>query len=349
MNNLVIPAAGASSRFPGMKLKWLLTHPTGNLVIEKVLKPFNFDNYDRIIITVLQEHEDLYSISTIIKQIFNDKVELCILKEKTNSAVETIQQTIDIMCLKGHITIKDSDGVIDSEFPLSKNYVCGCKANQFNIREIHNKSFIVHNENNTILDIQEKNLISDVICLGVYSMAIEDFVNAYSSIKTSLAYRYENEMYISHIVSYLIEQDVIFEYQHVFDFKDWGTLQVWREEQNKYKTYFLDIDGVFLYNTGPYGNKTWYNSLDPIEENIQLLKKLSDEGHQLIFTTSRNQQALGAFKKFLNEKNIKYKQIITDCYHSQRIIINDFASTNPFPSCRSISIPRNSLLKDYIE
>ena len=349
MNNLLIPAAGASSRFPNMKLKWLLTHPTGGLVIEKVLKPFDLDQYDRVVLTVLREHEEKYSISTIINQIFNDKVELCILEEKTSSAVETVQQSIDSMNLQGHLTIKDSDGVIESDFPLSKNYVCGCKASQFSIREIHNKSFIIHNENSTILDIQEKNVVSDVICLGVYSMSIEDFEHAYKSIKTSLAYRYENEMYVSHIVSYLIERGVNFECQYVNDFKDWGTLQVWREEQNKYKTYFLDIDGVFLYNTGPYGEKTWYNTLEPIEENVQLLKRLSDEGHQLIFTTSRSQWAVDGFKQFLDERKIRYKQIVTDCYHSQRVIINDFAPTNPYPSCQAISIPRNSLLGDYIK
>jgi len=349
MNNLVIPAAGASSRFPDMKLKWLLTHPTGGLVIEKVLQPFALEAYDRVVITVLREHEEKYSISTIIKQVFGNKVELCILQDKTSSAVETVQQSIDIMGLEGHLTIKDSDGVIESSFPLSKNYVCGCKANQFDIREIHNKSFIIHNENSTILDIQEKNVVSDVICLGVYSMRIDDFKWAYESIKNSLAYRYENEMYVSHIVSYLIEGGVDFECQYVDDFKDWGTLEVWREEQNKYKTFFLDIDGVFLYNTGPYGEKTWYNTLQPIAENIKILKELSDAGHQIIFTTSRSADALDKFVEMLNENGINYKQIVTDCYHSQRVIINDFAPTNPYPSCVSVSIPRNSNLKDYIK
>ena len=349
MNNLVIPAAGASSRFPNMKLKWLLTHPTGGMVIEKVLEPFDLSCYDRVIITALKEHADKYSIATVLQQVFGDKVELCVLEQKTSSAVETIQQTIDSMSLQGHITIKDSDGVIESSFPISKNYVCGCKVSDFDIREVHNKSFIVHNENNTVLDIQEKNVVSDVVCLGVYSMSIDDFKYAYESIKTSLAYRYENEMYVSHIVSYLVESGVVFECQYVNDFKDWGTLEVWREEQERYKTFFLDIDGVFLYNTGPYGEKNWYNTLEPIVENVNLLKDLSDAGHQLIFTTSRSKDALGPFVEMLNNNNIRYKEIISECFHSQRIIINDFAPTNPYPSCRSVSIPRNSLLKEYMK
>ena len=35
---LIIPAAGKSSRYPNMKPKWLLSHPTGKLMIEKVLE-----------------------------------------------------------------------------------------------------------------------------------------------------------------------------------------------------------------------------------------------------------------------------------------------------------------------
>ena len=47
MNNktLLIPAAGKSSRFPNMKPKWLLTHPSGELMIEKVLKSSKFEDY----------------------------------------------------------------------------------------------------------------------------------------------------------------------------------------------------------------------------------------------------------------------------------------------------------------
>jgi hypothetical protein len=347
MNNLIIPAAGASSRFPDMKLKWLLTHPTGDLVIKKVLDPFNLKNYDRVIISVLREHEEKYSISTIIQQIFGNSVEVCVLEKKTKSAVETVYQTIKNMKLTGHMTIKDSDGMVVSDFPLNKNYVCGCRADMFDIRELHNKSFIVHNENNTVLDIQEKNIVSNVVCLGVFSLKIADFVNACEQIKDSLSYRYENEMYISHVISYMIQHGFNFECQYVDDFKDWGTIKAWRDEQAKHKTYFLDIDGVFLRNTGKYGVDNWSNTFETIDENITVLKNLSDSGAEIIFTTSRTDEYLDRFKKMLSEEGIKYKCIISGCNHSQRIIINDFALTNPYPSCLSISTPRNSLLKNY--
>ena len=350
MNCLIIPAAGKSSRFPDMKLKWLLTHPTGELVLEKVLKTFNFENYDRIILSVLRSHEEKYSISTILDQIkWLDRLELCILESPTDSSVETIFQTIQKMEIEGHITIKDSDGVIEGVFPTDTNYVCGCNISDFNVRDVSNKSFIVHNENYAILDIQEKKVISDVICLGAYSMGVKDFLFAYESISNSLAYRYNTEMYVSHIVSYLLSHKRSFQCQYVDSFSDWGTLEAWRREQSKYKTYFLDIDGVFLENTGKYGTKNWSNTFEPILENIDWLKALSDSGAEIIFTTSRTEEYLTNFISFLHNHGIKYKTIISGCNHSQRIVINDFAKTNPYPSCKSLSIPRNAKIKDYLE
>ena len=54
------------------------------------------------------------------------------------------------------------------------------------------------------------------------------------------------------------------------------------------------------------------------------------------------------FKDSLLERGIKYKTILFGCNHNKRILVNDFAPTNPYPSCESVSIKRNSLLEDYI-
>jgi hypothetical protein len=40
--------------------------------------------------------------------------------------------------------------------------------------------------------------------------------------------------------------------------------------------------------------------------------------------------------------NIPYDTLIMGLPHCKRVIINDFAKTNPYPSCESINLPRNS-------
>ena len=350
MNNLVIPAAGLSSRFPGMKPKWLLTHPDGSLMIKKVLGSFKLANYDRVVITILRDHCQKYNADLMIQQLFGTSVEVCILEQQTKDPAETIAKTIQMMDLKGFITIKDSDCYVSADYPIDKQFICGLTIDKMDdIVRIHNKSFIIKNDENIITDIIEKKVVSDTVCLGVYCLDIGNLMSAYDKINSSPVYRHDNEMYISHIVSYLISQNDILHFVEAKQFIDWGTLKEWRKEQKKFRTYFFDIDGVFLKNTGKYGVKNWSNTFEPIQENIDTLKELSDSGAQIIFTTARPTEYMGRFKKLLLENKIKYKDIITDCNHSQRVIVNDFAPTNPYPSCDSISIPRNCNLGDYLK
>ena len=342
-NTLIIPAAGKSSRFPNMKPKWLLTHPDGELMIQKVISSFDFDDYENVILTVLQDHESKYSITDLISQIYNDKVSVCLLQSHTDSAAETVYQTIVKNNLKGFITIKDSDCYVEANFESNRNFVCGMKVDHnSNIENIQNKSFIVKNDNDVISDIQEKNIISNIICVGVYSISVDLFLHSFREIRQSVTYSFNSELYISHIISYLIYNKTSFDFIPATQFIDWGTLKDWQNEQKKYKTFFFDIDGVLVENVPKYGSRNWFNS------NVEVLKKLSQLGHQIIFTTSRSPSGVYLFEKFLQEQGIEYKQIITECYHSQRVIVNDFANTNPYPSCVAINIPRNQDLEMFL-
>ena len=112
--------------------------------------------------------------------------------------------------------------------------------------------------------------------------------------------------------------------------------------------YIFDIDGVFLRNTGRYGSKNWGNSCVPIEANIRKLKQLSDKNAEIIFITSRTEEYLSDFRKLLEDEGISFKQIISGCNHNRRVIVNDFASSNPYPSCESVNLPRNGDLGDYL-
>ena len=62
MITLIIPCAGKSSRYPGIKPKWLFTHPDGKLMLEKSVTPFlNNKKIKKKIITVTKEIEKISS------------------------------------------------------------------------------------------------------------------------------------------------------------------------------------------------------------------------------------------------------------------------------------------------
>jgi hypothetical protein len=348
---LIIPAAGRSSRYPGMKPKWLLTHPSGKLMIEMVLASANHSWFKKTVVTILKEHCQNHDADIILKQIFGASVEIVVLDEPTQSAAQTVYETINQASISGQIVIKDSDCIVETSYHPKYNHIIGLTVNaKTDIDRLQQKSFIIKNDDNIIVDILEKQMVSNVVCLGVYSTDAESFVRGYVEICNNDVYKHESEIYVSHVISYLITcEHSVFEYVEADRFVDWGTVDEWYKEIKKHNTYIFDIDGVLLKNCGKYGVKNWNTYFEPIEENIQILKSLSDDGNEIIFMTARPQQYLDKFKELMHSRGIKYKTIIHSCNHSKRTIINDFAPTNPYPSCEALSIRRNSRLSEYLK
>jgi len=350
IRNFVIPAAGKSSRFPNMKPKWMLTHPHGKLMIERVLEPYDFSTFDNVYIVLTEEQCQKYDADIILEQIYGDKIKLVILDSPTGSCPETIYEFLKQEKVTGHIIVKDCDCYVDFDKPDNyDNFIVGLSVHSTdNLNNLPAKSFIIRDEQKRIIqDIVEKKIVSEEICIGVYGCLVEDFLNSYIKLihESNIP-----ELYMSHIISNLIiNSNKVFQYIEANDFIDWGTAEDWFKYTKKFKTYIFDIDGVLLNNVGRYGTKNWNNTFEPIEENIKVLKKLSDEGNELVFMTARDEEHLKEFKDYLIERKINYKTIISSCNHSQRIVINDYSNTNPYPSCNSISIKRNGTLGDYIK
>ena len=65
---LIIPVAGLSSRYKGMRPKWMLTLPDGKLMMEHCIKGIDFSNIDEIVVIALEEHikETKFNINYLI-------------------------------------------------------------------------------------------------------------------------------------------------------------------------------------------------------------------------------------------------------------------------------------------
>lgn len=352
MNTLIIPCAGKSNRFPNMKPKYLLTHPDGELMIEKSIKGLNLEVFDRIIITIVKPHDELYESHLILSQVFknNKKVEICILDDFTQSASETVYITIEKMNVKGAFVVKDSDNCVYTK--LSNKIFNSILAYDIhkhpNISNIPGKSFLIVNEQGIIEDIIEKRVVSNIICLGVYAFEdVELFKKAYLELQTK---NISGELYISHVISYILSKKrTTFTAVEADNYEDWGTLIEWKEVQHNYRTYFVDVDGVLIKNCGKYGSTNWSNNKELLKDNINAIKSLQNKGAQIIITTSRTEEYRKDLENMLQENGINPYTIIMGLNHAARIVINDFATTNPYPSGIAISIPRNSNIKEYIE
>lgn len=355
MKTLIVPCGGKSSRFKNMRPKYLLTHPDGEIMVKKAISGIDLQSFDRIIITIVKEHCEKYESDIILKQAFNlnkdSKIELCILPNFTKSQSETVFETIKMMKIQGQIAVKDSDNYIKIENIPDGNYIVGLDIEKFNkeIRRLGSKSFLIVNNQQIITDIIEKKIKSEHICLGMYGFSdANNFLEAYEQVSTEQIDARLHEIYLSHVISYMIGSNKgVFRYIETTEFEDWGTIEDWQIVQKSMRTYFIDLDGVIFKNRGKYGSKNWNNDNEPIEDNVELFKQLYDEGAQIVVTTSRGKEYEESIRAFFASRGIKIHAIVCGCNHAGRIIINDFAASNAYPSCQAISIPRNAILKDY--
>lgn len=342
---IIVPAAGKSSRFPNMRPKWLLTHPNGKLMIENALSNF-LDKEYRIVLVTTKEIAEQHDVSLILQQLFGDRVELFQIPHQTKSPSETINYAIENY-LKGDcsIIIKDSDGYVDVADMniLEDNFCIGVDLATNSVNNIIAKSFLKKDKNNIINDIVEKRISSNYICAGVYGFkSSTEFSTEYHKLTNM---NLSNEIFVSHIVYSMIIGGSVFKYVDSTDFKDWGTMNEWTDVMNNHQTIFCDYDGVLVKNKGKFGVTNWYNSEDEaIEENVQTIKQLVDAGATLIITTSRYKSLESKISQFLDKNGISNYTILCGLPHARRVLINDYANTNPYPSAISLNLERNGSL-----
>ena len=344
MKSLLIPIAGKSTRFPNTRPKWMLTHPkSGYFMAIESIRGLNLDFFDKIYFIGLKEHLTQYKYKKgfeyeLSKLNLKDKTELILLDKSTSSQSETIYEALIKKSIKGFITIKDSDNFFVCTFTDTKNKVSYYNLHKTTNINPSNKSYIQLDENNIITNIVEKSIISPTFSIGGYSFnSADDFISSFLSIKDM-----EGECYISNIVYDLMLKDQIFYGQSCTNYKDWGTIEDWNKYKAEYNTLFIDLDGTLVENTS-YKFPPYIGNGSPLTKNIEWLKHLYDKGKtEIIITTSRPEYYKQETLKELDEKGIPYDKIIMGLNHCKRTIINDYANSNPYPSCNAINIERNS-------
>ena len=351
MKSLIIPMGGKSSRFPNTRPKWMLTHPmSGDLMCIESIKGINLEFFDKIYFTFLKEHEDVYKISngltkSLKKLNIFEKCELVILKNQTSSQSETVYNTIKNKNISGFILIKDSDNFFNVDISEEINQICFFDLNNIDNINARSKSYLLMDSNKIVTNIVEKKVISPYFSVGGYSFkSAIDFCKVYEKMSD-----YSGECFISNIIFEMILEGNIFSGKETSDFIDWGTLYDWRLYCKKFSTIFVDLDGTLITNTShlipPYIGEG-----KPLDENIDKLRSLHNDGFcKIIITTSRPEEFRTETIDELKKYDIKYDTLIMGLPHCQRILINDFANSNPYPSAISINIDRNTnTLKNYI-
>jgi choline kinase len=234
MGNLIIPAAGKSSRFDTSVPKWMLKHPTGLTMLELVINPF-LETDDDIFLITTTEIARTHKVRDFLKSKFGGKIEMVVVPYQTSSQSETVFYFLDNYFDKTDVPFyfKDTDSYVGFDSTdLTGNFVYGLDVNKNNwLKQIDNKSFLFV-EDGKVIGIKEKQRVSNIISTGLYGFRSSDcFRSCYTDIKFE---DLTGEIYPSKVIQMCIGKGEKFLFRDTLDYKDWGTQDDWNDEIKNY-------------------------------------------------------------------------------------------------------------------
>jgi len=340
---VIVPAAGLSSRFSGMKPKYLLYDYKHDLMLKNAIRPY-YNKYP-ITIGILKEHNDKYNAELFIKSDLPN-VNVVVLDEQTKGPADTVYQIIEKAKIDHSqpMLIKDCDSFFDHEIS-SDNYVCTSNIKDHQVlKKLSSKSFVIANNQDIITNIIEKNVVSDTFCVGAYKFErVETFVFAFEHLSSMT-----DEIYVSHIIQHCLMNGHTFFRKPVSNYIDVGTAEDWFEYNDK-PVIFCDIDGTIVKAQGRYGPNNFFDNPAILEENVKRLLEWQEKGAQIIFTTARPAKFLDVTNKMLEDLGFREFGLLIGLNATRRILINDYNNSNPYPRAEAINIRRDTdNLKDFL-
>lgn len=333
---IIVPAAGLSTRFPNMKPKYLLYDYKCDMMLMNALRPFRTKGY-RIHIGILKEHQEQYDVIKQIQHEWCDNINYVIIDKPTRGPADTVYQIIKSAGLHtSEIFIKDCDSFFEHDISFNDNYICVSKISEHEIlKKLSSKSFTVSNNNGIITDIVEKEVVSDTFCVGGYKFSSALlYKQAFEELNT------DREIYVSDVIGRCINNMNIFTEKPVREYVDVGTAADWFEFNDK-PVIFCDIDGTIIKAQSRLQLEA-KEECEPLENNIKRLLQLQDQGAQFIFTSARENQYTSLTREMLYELGFRSFNLICGLQNSKRILINDYNNSNPFPRAEAINIKRDS-------
>jgi hypothetical protein len=332
--------AGASSRFPKMRPKWLLTGADGDLMFRACLDGLELSSVERIAYVVREDHAQQFDAQRVIdRQIKANPIGVkhtVVTVPPTKSQPETVALGIRTLKYSGPIFIKDVDNRYDLEV-VEGNTIAVADLNQIGRIHASNKSYVTVDDVGHATTIVEKSVVSNTFCVGGYGFAeSRAFVETYERLQSL------PDLFVSHIIYDMLLAGVSFKTRGVSNFHDWGTLAEWRAEQRRHAALFVDLDGTLVKNSSEFFEPFW-GSTEAIEGNVRYINKLSATGKVKVYvTTSRKAAYERVTRDQLARIGLVYDGLLMGVPHARRFLINDFTDGNPFPTAVAINLHRNS-------
>jgi hypothetical protein len=345
---LLLPCAGKSSRYPGVRPKWMLTLPDGELALARAAASIAAGSYSRIIAAVRREHEDRYAATALLKRALGEHAEVLVFDRDTRGPAETVAEMVRRSDVSSAIAIKDADSFFDPVSPPQTGFVAVSDVRTApRMSNVGAKSFAVLNENGLVIEMVEKSVASNYVNVGLYGFP--DAAAYLDTFRALTEAQETGEIFVSHVMNRAIANGLVVAPLFVSNLVDVGTLDDWRRYVRTRGSIIADVDGVVFQNQSHHFAPFWDDEAVPIAENVGALRRWQEQGAQLIFMTARPETYRKKTEQALRQLGLDPHALIMDCRHGRRFLVNDHAASNPYPSAVGVSIERNSAsLADYL-
>lgn len=151
-----------------------------------------------------------------------------------------------------------------------------------------NYSFIKFTDDK-VIEIKEKDKISDYFCCGLYGFSNKDLFIKYATMLLDLNIKSKNEYYFSTLYGLMINKNehiIPIKIENTYHFGSIDEIQnnVGNVKNNTQLRVCFDLDNTLVtYPEVPYD----YSTVKPIKKNIKLLCDLKAKGHEIIIHTAR--------------------------------------------------------------
>lgn len=300
---IIIPLGGIGNRFKlnGYTKPKALINIFGKPMLYYLIDNLFLENIDYIFIPYNKEYSNFNFESQLTKDYPDINFKFYKLDKNTNGAAETINIALN------NININEDKPIIslDCDNFYLKDIInkwngnnCIFSFKDYNTNPIY--SYLSINNNNNIIDIKEKEKISDFACTGAYGFNSINTLKKYTKLLISKNFKQENEFYTSGVLKLMVDGNI--KIKNILlnknDFICLGTPLLLKKFYNNYpkiscinnnnkiesKRICFDLDNTLV--TFPF-IKNDYKSVQPIEKNIELLRYLKKLGNIIIIYTAR--------------------------------------------------------------
>jgi hypothetical protein len=343
---MIVPCAaplGESKTRP----KWLLTTPDGKLLVQQAASCVTPSQIGRTVIVFLRETEERFACAEACRRAFGGEVECLVLDQPTGGPADTVREAIARLNIAGPVCIKDSDSYFAPVDLPANSFVAVTDIRTLSRLSMPaKKGFVLINEQNLISSMAERNVCSNMMSCGLYGFAdARVYTSAFDQLVEDCGHR---RLFVSHVVDSALADSEVFLPIAVAAPIDIETLADWADLRARNPILVLDIDGVIFRNQSKFFAPFWNDPVEPIAENVAHIIRLQKRGAQLVFVTSRPESLRERTLADLTAAGLRVHALVMGCNHGTRYLVNDFATSNAYPSAIAVNLERNRGMLPHI-